>query len=120
MCLATNVWHEARGEPMEGEVAVALVTVNRSRRRGTSVCHEVYRPHQFSWTLSKGERRAVPKGPSWRRAVMVARAVLIGGMGDFTGGATHYHREDILPYWARTLDVVGQWGDHIFYRPRRR
>jgi spore germination cell wall hydrolase CwlJ-like protein len=42
-CLAKNIYYEAGGEPEEGKVAVAMVTINRVRdgRFGKSVCSVV-------------------------------------------------------------------------------
>ena len=44
MCLARNVYHESRGEPMAGQYAVAEVTMNRvaSRHFPDTVCDVVY------------------------------------------------------------------------------
>ena len=53
LCLTLNVYHEARGEPFLGQVAVAEVTLNRvdDLRWPDTVCEVVYQPYQFSWTL---------------------------------------------------------------------
>lgn len=42
-CLAKNIYYEAGGEPEEGKVAVAMVTINRVRdgRFGKSICSVV-------------------------------------------------------------------------------
>lgn len=111
LCLALNVYHEARGEPVEGQVAVALVTLNRAQRDPRRVCAEVFRPYQFSWTLAP---RPVTEARAWAKAQQVARAAWT--LQDFTGGATHFHADYILPAWARTKERVGRWGRHIFYR----
>ena len=52
ICLALNIYHEARGEPIEGQRAVASVTLNRTLdpRWPSTVCGVVYDPQQFSWT----------------------------------------------------------------------
>jgi len=43
-CLATNIYHEARGEPLPGKYAVAIVTLNRvkSADHPNDVCRVVY------------------------------------------------------------------------------
>jgi N-acetylmuramoyl-L-alanine amidase len=58
LCLALNVYHEARGETVEGQVAVAMVTMNRAGWDTRNVCPTVYKPRQFSWT----HRDAQPPG----------------------------------------------------------
>ncbi|NIO43392.1 MAG: hypothetical protein GTO41_26515, partial [Burkholderiales bacterium] len=52
-CLALNVYHEARGEPMAGQYAVAEVTMNRvaSRRYPNTVCKVVF---QKKWDVLRG------------------------------------------------------------------
>ena len=37
-CLANAIHHESRGEPEEGQKAVAAVIINRSRMTNKSVC----------------------------------------------------------------------------------
>ena len=50
ICLALNVYYEARGESLAGKYAVAEVTMNRvtSRRYPETVCAVVY---EKSWEL---------------------------------------------------------------------
>ena len=33
-----------------------------------------------------------------------------------TEGATHYHADYVEPRWAKSLQLVGRIGAHIFYR----
>ena len=115
LCLALNVYHEARGEPLEGREAVALVTRNRAEKYGTSICWETFRDGQFSWTNDARNLRSLPTGDKWDEALYVARLV-IGGLQDFTGGATYYHLIGIRPRWTRTMTKVGRYGAHVFYR----
>lgn len=53
-CLAKNIYHEALREPVQGQQAVAFVTVARSLH-GTgypkTICGVVFQGTQFSWTL---------------------------------------------------------------------
>lgn len=112
-CLALNVYHEARGEPMEGKVAVALTTINRARAANCEICDAVFQPSQFSWTIG-WDRKHPPKGPEWEDAKMVALASLY--MKDYTGGAIYYHEKGVSPAWARTKELIGRWGNHLFYR----
>lgn len=53
-CLAIALWHEARGEPLEGRRAVAEVILNRrdSGRFPDTVCESVTQPGQFVWFVS--------------------------------------------------------------------
>jgi spore germination cell wall hydrolase CwlJ-like protein len=57
-CLAKNIYFEARGESIEGKIAVANVTMNRvdSRIYPNSLCKVVYQAkHSKWWMESKGK-----------------------------------------------------------------
>ena len=41
----------------------------------------------------------------------------MGGIYDFTDGATHYHATYVSPEWTN-LEVVMTIDDHIFYKPK--
>ena len=111
LCLTLNLYHEARGEPIEGQIAVTLVVLNRAKRNRTSICHEVYRPNQFSWTKKPP---AIKKREVLSKLKKVAR--IATKLEDFTGGADHYHAKTVSPEWAESLVYVGKWGDHLFYK----
>ena len=55
VCMADNLFHEAKVDGMRGMEAVAAVVMNRvhDSRWPDSVCGVVYQPSQFSWTLKK-------------------------------------------------------------------
>lgn len=123
LCLALNVYKEARGEPVEGQHAVALVTLNRTKRKGLNgeICDTVMEPYQFSWTITDIKDGVLLPGkapkrtsPAWHRAYQSAKEALT--MPDFTAGATHFHTPAVHPVWAQKLRYIGQWGNHIFYR----
>ena len=120
-CLSLNVYHEARGEPFAGQVAVAQVTVRRAQRDPRKVCTEVYRPGQFSWTAT-GHRKYRPRllDPAWQRAQDAAALALRWGSGerlpDYSRGATHYHADYVRPYWTRAKTQTAQIGRHLFWR----
>lgn len=113
MCLALNVYHESRGEPLHGQQAVALVTMNRAGGDPKRVCKEVYRKGQFSWT--KQGRPAPAEQKAWRRARQIAADVVHRRMVDFTGGATHFHHKTVRPKW-RGMKLAMSIGSHRFYR----
>ena len=112
LCLAMNVYYEARGEHPRGRVAVAQVTMARAKKPG-NVCPTVYAAKQFAWTERKGV--APRDGKAWRSAVNIARRVLAGDLRDVTGGATHFHHVNARPRWAKKLTRVATIGEHIFY-----
>lgn len=117
LCLALNVYHEARGEPIEGRIAVALATRNRVLEEGHGYCRVVFKHKQYSWTLDPKKLERLPRGPEWLESKRVAEYVLHGGT-DFTKGATYFHATTVAPRWASALEMTGKWGNHIFYRAR--
>ena len=115
-CLALNIYHEARGEPLQGQIAVAMVTLNRAKRQQDRICDEVFKPFQFSWTIRWSiQDPKVHDLKAFDRAKKVAAKALVLKK-DPTGGATHYHNTTVNPVWANKLAYVGQIGKHHFYR----
>ena len=114
-CLAKNIYMEARGESLEGQIAVAQVTVNRVRNPAyhSTVCGVVYAYKQFSWTL--GKRKQVVDQKAWRAALDISRAVLTQSIPLPHFPATHFHTRQVKPYWAKTKTRVAVIGNHIFY-----
>ena len=115
LCLAKNIYYEARGEPMHGKIAVAQVTLNRVTHRTefqSSICGVVYAKHQFSWTM--GPHRE-PSGPAWREAQAVAKAVVVGTVHLPNFKALYFHNLTVKPQWNRTKELVARIGNHIFY-----
>lgn len=124
-CLALNVYHEARGEPLVGQYAVAEVTMNRvvSRRYPDTICEVVYEQRwdrirrryvgAFSWT--ELDSTAELKTKEWKRAFKVAEAVYDERQEPMLKGALFYHARTIRPSWARGKRPVARIGQHIFY-----
>jgi len=129
LCLAINIYHEARDQPIPGQYGVALVTMNRAKSE-ERICHETFRRKQFSWTGGvvrvqggwklPGHMLPRLKDPiekdAWLRARVIAANALSGNMRDITQGADHYHRFDVSPRWARSMKSTKRMGSHIFYR----
>jgi len=115
LCLAKNIYYEARGEPINGKIAVAQVTLNRVTHRTqfeASICGVVYAKNQFSWTM---EKHREPRGPAWHEAKALAKAVVVGTvhLPDFK--ALYFHNLTVKPQWNRTKELVARIGNHIFY-----
>jgi spore germination cell wall hydrolase CwlJ-like protein len=126
-CLALNVYHEARSEPKEGQVAVAAVTLNRVKSNvfPNSVCKVVKQGGQqrnrcqFSWWCD-GKRDHPTEETAWQQSQKIARLSLQGATDDPTHGALYYHAEYVEPRWSRKLERTARIGNHLFYRPAKR
>ena len=119
-CLATAVYFEARGEPIEGQLAVAEVVKNRARsgRYPTSLCAVVKQKAQFSFVLPGGRFPAIAEGSLyWKKAQAVARiaANQLASTG-LSNDVLWYHADYVAPTWGRRLGRVNKIGAHIFYR----
>ncbi|MDH5377321.1 MAG: cell wall hydrolase [Gammaproteobacteria bacterium] len=129
-CLALNVYHEARGEPLEGQLAVAMVTMNRvySKSYPDTVCGVVWQRRQFSWTHDGRSDRPRDQ-QSWKVAKQISEYVynkydkhrdLSGGALDLTKGALHYYApKHANPNWANYKEVTSKIGGHIFLKGRK-
>lgn len=128
--LARTLWGEARGEGLDGMIAVAGVVLNRVRIAkdhggrywwGSNVIQVCQKPYQFScWNRSDPNFQKLQsvdeKDLYFAAALRLARQALAGTLPDTTKGATHYHAKNASPYWARGQAPVAEIGNHIFYR----
>lgn len=120
-CLAQALYHEARGETVKGEFAVAEVILNRvdSPQYPNSVCGVVNQGGnggcQFSFTCDGYSDRIREQG-AWIQAGKIARLMLDGAPRDLTMGATHFHTRGVSPDWSRRFDRTASIGAHLFYR----
>ena len=114
-CLAKNIYHESRNQPLEGQIAVAQVTLNRvaSKQFQSTVCAVVYAPSQFSWTLDK--RKRVRDQKAWQASISIARAVLTQSVKIPKFPALYFHTTQVNPKWNRSKKVLAKIGDHVFY-----
>jgi spore germination cell wall hydrolase CwlJ-like protein len=114
VCLALNIYHEARDQPFIGQVAVAQVVMQGptySWKPDFPVRHRC----QFSWYCD-GKSDKTPDEGAWQKALMIAQGVHTGNLDDFVEGATHYHAVYVLPEWAESKTPIVQIGEHMFYR----
>ncbi|MFT5112618.1 MAG: N-acetylmuramoyl-L-alanine amidase [Parasphingorhabdus sp.] len=115
-CLALNVYHEARGETRQGQLAVAAVTLNRVRssKFPTSVCSVVWQPKQFSWTHTQSSYFPTDL-KSWSQAQEIARTVLDQKVVANYRNLLFYHSKKVRPFWIKEKRFVARVGSHLFY-----
>lgn len=111
-CLARNIYFEARGESLKGQLAVAHVTINRqnSSKYPKTICGVVYQKNQFSWTKSP---RKITDQSLFDEIKELAHSVIIGKTEDPTNGALHFHNKSVQPNWNKRVRVI--IGNQIFY-----
>ena len=123
MCLALNMFYEARNENIMGRLMVAEVTLNRVAADNfpDTVCEVVWQNKQFSWThdgLSDEPKKLnnVFDRQAWDEIQRLAMDVMTYPEYALLGSnATHYHTIDVKPYWVEDMQIEGKVGKHLFY-----
>ena len=116
MCLALNIYFEARDQPIEGQLMVAEVTLNRVKAPGfpKTVCDVVWQPGAFSWT-DDGKSDHPNDLHAFAEVVLLANDVLHDDSVLLGTDALFYHGKSIHPTWAKHMSRIAVIGDHIFY-----
>ena len=119
-CMAVAVYHEARGESAEGQLAVARVIMNRavSGKYPTTWCGVVKQPWQFSFVNPRtGYMPGVNEASAaWRKAQGITRLAMANAVPSVPTECLWYHADYVAPSWGRRLTRVDKIGAHIFYR----
>lgn len=109
-CVAQAVYHEARGESLQGQRAVADVVMNRARsgRWGAGACAVVNAPSQFSGRWSW---RAPQIGvAAWDRAIAIARDAVSGAVS-VSSRLMNFRASYMGSRGARAMRI----GNHVFW-----
>jgi len=134
--LALTIFGEARGEPIDGQLAVASVIGNRvaDGRWGRSYTAVCLAPYQFScWNTSDPNKALLDSlaaqcvDPSQaatlrantvlQRCLWIADGLLAGVVPSTVRHATHYYATTLrdTPRWAKVGTLVGRVGNHVFF-----
>lgn len=115
-CLAGAIYFESKGEPLDGQLAVGRVIVNRanSGRFPSSYCGVVFQRSQFSFVRG-GRMPSIRKSSkAWREAKAIARIAHDDSWESPAKGALFFHARYVSPGWRLTR--IAQVKNHIFYR----
>ena len=125
-CLTKNIYYEAGTEPFEGKVAVAQVTINRSKSKHfpKDICAVVYERNivynklicQFSWYCESHTKVRPIHAATYKESEAVAKKVLLEGfrLDIIKEDTLYYHADYVNPRWKKQR--VAQIGKHIFYK----
>jgi spore germination cell wall hydrolase CwlJ-like protein len=126
ICVALNVYHEARNESLMSQVAHAQVVVQRveSERFPNSECEVVFDGGenelwrcQFSWYCD-GKSDTPYNARAWRKARVIASLVLARKLWiPALEGALFYHADYVSPNWGYVQ--LAKIGRTIFYSQER-
>jgi spore germination cell wall hydrolase CwlJ-like protein len=126
LCLAKNIYHEAKNQSYSGMLGVGQVTINRTKSSywPDNICDVVYEGAerknkcQFSWTCDDRVDSVDFSSRAWSKALSAAHST-IGEHIDVVGEATHFHADYVSPYWATKLTRITKIDNHIFYKEQR-
>lgn len=115
-CLAGAVYFESKSEPLEGQLAVAEVVINRaeSGRFPRGICQVVLQPSQFSFVRKGALPPINTSSRDWREAVAVAEIAMNDQWQSRASDALFFHATHVSPNWGK--DRVVRLGNHVFYR----
>lgn len=140
VCLAENIYFEARNEPIEGQLGVAFVTMNRvnSELFPDTICEVVKQKKkvasignqkvvcQFSWYCERKPKRMSQQGllrhtNNEAYNEILQRVIFFYAnyerLKDPTKGALFYHADYVNPRWKNVRRTV-KIGRHIFYQDK--
>ena len=124
-CLSTAIYFEARSEPLQGQIAVGQVIMNRVRspQFPQTICGVVYQGQmapgcQFSFACD-GKTDTPRQDSHWALAQKLARQITSGQVWlPEIGYSTFYHADYVSPQWKRAMNKIDTIGRHIFYKKR--
>ena len=110
--LSKNIYFEARGEPIKGQIAVAQVVLNRldSDDYPSNICQIVYQPNQFSWTSKR--KIFIDDLSLYREIKELAKHVIMNKPKDPTNGALFFKHKRLKTQTKKKSVIIG---NHIFY-----
>lgn len=117
-CLASAVYFESRGEPIEGQLAVAEVVMNRaaSGHFPADLCEVITQHAQFSFVHNGRMPMADRASEAWRKAVAIAHIAEDKlAQAEVASSVLWYHATYVSPSWGKRLTRETQIGLHIFY-----
>ena len=135
-CLALNIYHEARGENIEGQVAVSQVVLNRKMSNffPNTVCGVIKQAKMSRWWLLNHNKEVPVRNQcqfswycdgksdkprdmrAWGHSLTIASKVMRGEFPDVSHGAMFYHANYVEPYWKESMLHVTAVGEHVFYK----
>lgn len=128
LCLAQAIYHEARGETREGQLAVANVIINRamSKKYPSTICGVVFQNadkgrYKCQFTFACDGRSDMGRERSaWNRSIKMAEDAFYEFQrgerpGVVPNSVLFYHTTAVAPKWSHTFNRVAAIGSHVFY-----
>jgi spore germination cell wall hydrolase CwlJ-like protein len=117
ICLALNIYHEARGSTQADIMAVGQTTKNRTVKRKKTFCDIIWEKGQYVWTKRPISGQMPKDKSTWNEMVANARRIITEDLPDHTMGAdSFYSRRISPPAWARRSAIQIPIGGHVYVR----
>lgn len=125
-CAVINLYHEARGEPVEGQKMVVQVVINRTmhnKKFGSTLCKTIEEYKQFSWMLDLdksymlySKQLQIPLSSYLNLKELVQEVISEQSKISLDKRRVfYYHTNKVKPVWRKNLKVHSVIGNHIFY-----
>jgi spore germination cell wall hydrolase CwlJ-like protein len=130
-CLARNVFYEANGEPMAGQMAVAQVTVNRAKSglfpndlcavvTQSTIVGSDTRVCQFSWYCDEqfNKKKIISKNNA---SYIAAKKILVDGerVAKIDEDVFFFRRHDVYMHPSWPNKTIVKIGNHVFYKRQK-
>lgn len=114
-CLATNTYHESRGEGEKGMLATIFVVLNRTKdpRFPSTPCKVISQPNQFEWW---GKGKTIKEPDMYEKAKELVYEVLEGKHKDVTRGALYFVHVKTNTNWLKKSTHTCTIGNHKFFK----
>jgi spore germination cell wall hydrolase CwlJ-like protein len=131
-CLARNVYYESRGESLQGQMAVALVTLNRAENPmfPNTICGVVNERKkvakrgvvcQFSWRCeshTNPKKHIKQSHESYQAAITAILDYDSLTQTLVTQDTLFFHAAHVRPFWRKVKQRLARIDNHIFYRQK--
>lgn len=118
ICLALNLYHEARGSSYESIMAVGFSTRNRLNKN-KDYCSVIWEKGQYVWTKRPIQGQMPKDTASWNKIMDAAtKIVTVEGLKDTTNGADSFYSHNLknAPRWAHKSPVRVRIGKLVFVK----
>lgn len=117
-CLAGAIYFESRGEPLEGQLAVGQVIVNRAESSlfPDDYCGVVTQRSQFSFVRNGRIPEPDKSSAAWHKAKAVAQIAHQGLWDSGAADSLFFHATYVKPRWSHRKVARATISRHVFYR----
>ena len=125
-CVLSTLWHEARGEPEEGQRAVMQVIINRKKHKNfpSTFCEVIKQDKQFSFLNGQDHQQKLAVKPYkaldrevYRQLSTMSHEALQGRFKPvLEPSVLWYAHYRVRNHWTKRFKVVMIHGNHKFYK----